>query len=588
MRFNSDGSVDTSFGTSGITTIDFGGYGAAANAMAVQADGKIVLVGCNTAYDSFSGFYTGWALARVNSDGTIDNSFNSDGQETFQFFGYASYDMAESVVIQSSGKIVVSGMVGYGAAGGIARFNSNGSLDTSFGSSGTLPYSTDMDLRLAVQKLADDRIVVTGEESDKVVVHRFTANGAVDSSFGTSGSVTTDVSANDDFGTAITVQADGKLVVAGYGWTIPDVGILVRYNVDGSLDTTFGSGGSLQMDFGSSTDLSAVAIQDDGQIVVAGTAGSAFGVARYDGGVERLYYQQDANYNVTALTDANGNVVERYIYTPYGVATVLTSSWSDSSESTGNLFTFQGGLYDAITGMTHLGLRDYRAPLGSWVQRDPLSYRGSGPNLYQSFNDNPTALVDPYGMQAGGGGEEDDEIEREELEEEEQREREREKFEDAMRRLREETAEEIARREQQEQSWKEALERFKKGLPPFEDKLPDVLKPPAEESENDKNDFCDAGGKRSGPPTPTNLRPRSTDSKPPLRRLHDDRTTMGRAGSYDYWSRVPTDRIIRSLRPGEDEPLIVDENGTIWQGNTRIKVLQDRGCNVNNLPRVPK
>lgn len=77
---------------------------------------------------------------------------------------------------------------------------------------------------------------------------------------------------------------------------------------------------------------------------------------------------------------------------------------------------------------------------------------------------------------------------------------------------------------------------------------------------------------------------------PPLKRLHPDSTLSSGEGkySYEYWSKQSTDDIVNSLKPGQDEPLVVDDGGTVWQGNQRVRVLEERGVDVNSLPRTPK
>ena len=80
------------------------------------------------------------------------------------------------------------------------------------------------------------------------------------------------------------------------------------------------------------------------------------------------------------------------------------------------------------------------------------------------------------------------------------------------------------------------------------------------------------------------------DKPPPLRRLHPDSTyerDQIAKGSLEHWRQQPTDKIVESLKPGADEPLRVKPDGSVWQGNTRIKVLQERGYDVDSLPRVP-
>lgn len=397
VRFNADGSVDSSFGSSGITTVDFGATDYA-NGIAIQADQKIVLVG---AIGSGGGSGTeDWALARLTSSGSLDTTFGTSGKVTLNWGGD---DAANGVVIQNTGKIVVAGLAN--GAGGVARFNTDGSLDTSFGSGGTgkIALTTDYDYRIAMQSLTDQRLLVTGVESGQVVLHRFSADGIADSTFGTSGTVTTSLGATD-WGYDVAVQGDGKVVVTGGSFASGGAaGLLIRYNIDGSLDTTFGTSGKLLTYYGTSTYsemdyFKGVAIQKDGQIVAVGAANGNFALSRYNGGVSRLYYQQDANYNVTALTDVNGAVTQRYVYSPYGKATVLTSSWASSSESYSNVYTFQGGRYDSVSTMLHFGAREYSSSLGRWIEAEPAgaSYV-DGINLYQFNGGAPLDNLDPSG-----------------------------------------------------------------------------------------------------------------------------------------------------------------------------------------------
>lgn len=115
----------------------------------------------------------------------------------------------------------------------------------------------------------------------------------------------------------------------------------------------------------------------------------------------RLYIQQDANWNVTAIDGAVGAVGERFIYTPYGVPTVLSSSWTATTDAYGLAYGFQGMRYDAATGMLHADARDYSPTLERWVQSEPLrADYVDGMNLYQSMNSNPAVDTDPAGFDA--------------------------------------------------------------------------------------------------------------------------------------------------------------------------------------------
>ncbi len=116
---------------------------------------------------------------------------------------------------------------------------------------------------------------------------------------------------------------------------------------------------------------------------------------------ERLWVQQDANWNVTALVDGSGAVVERYGYDPYGTVTVLTPSWgSRSSSSYGWLYLHQGGRLDTTSGLYEFRFRWYSPSLARWLQPDPLGFGGGGIDFYLVVGDRPVSAVDPSGLQA--------------------------------------------------------------------------------------------------------------------------------------------------------------------------------------------
>jgi RHS repeat-associated protein len=115
---------------------------------------------------------------------------------------------------------------------------------------------------------------------------------------------------------------------------------------------------------------------------------------------ERLWVVQDANYNVTALLDNSGNVVERYIYDPFGSVTVLDANWVE--RSAGSQFAWhylhQGGRYDDVSGLYHFRYRDYSPTLGRWTSLDPIRYEAGDVNLYRTVCNAPTVYVDPFGL----------------------------------------------------------------------------------------------------------------------------------------------------------------------------------------------
>lgn len=120
-------------------------------------------------------------------------------------------------------------------------------------------------------------------------------------------------------------------------------------------------------------------------------------VERTDSSGTRLYAQQDAGFNVTALISTAGTVVERFAYDPYGAATVLTSGWSATTDSCNWAFRWKGGRYDSGNGLYNFRNRDYSPTLGRWMQNDPAGYV-DGANLYQAVLGAPIDNVDPLGL----------------------------------------------------------------------------------------------------------------------------------------------------------------------------------------------
>jgi uncharacterized delta-60 repeat protein len=268
-RYNADGSLDSTFGGGdGKVTTDFGGTGDA-HAVAVQGDGKIVAAG---------GGPGDFALARYNADGSLDTAFDGDGKVTTDFGGTS--DSAYDMVIQGDGKIVAAGYPDFA----IARYNSDGSLDTAFDGDGKLTtnFGSGSGWAEGVTVQADGKIVMAGfailTQTGDFGVARYNGDGSLDTAFDGDGKVTTDFNAGNDHPYDVAVQVDGKIVVAGCAGMLmceddprDDLG-LARYNTNGSLDTTFGGGdGKVTTDFSGDTNWAhAVALQRDGRIVTAG------------------------------------------------------------------------------------------------------------------------------------------------------------------------------------------------------------------------------------------------------------------------------------------------------------------------------
>ncbi|MEH1822030.1 MAG: putative Ig domain-containing protein, partial [Nostoc sp.] len=311
VRYNSDGTLDTSFNTTGKVTTDFNSNDDYGNSITVQADGKILVAG-----QSNNGTNNDFAIVRYNSDGTLDTSFNTTGKVTTDFNNDDDYGY--SVTVQADGKILVAGTSYNGTNNdfAIVRYNSNGTLDTSFNTTGkvTTDFNSNSDSGKSITVQADGKILVAGTSyngtnSDFAIV-RYNSNGTLDTSFNTTGKVTTDFNNNDDYGYSITVQADGKILVAGisYNGTNSDFAI-VRYNSNGTLDTSFNTTGKVTTDFDNNNNYGySVTVQADGKILVVGTSNNGtnddFAIVRYNSNGTL-----DTNFNTTGkvTTDFDSN-----------------------------------------------------------------------------------------------------------------------------------------------------------------------------------------------------------------------------------------------------------------------------------------
>ena len=284
MRYNSDGSIDSTFGTDGITETDishsFSGsyHGAEVNAIALQSDGKIVVAG-----QVQENINTDIVVLRFHSSGSLDTGFGTGGAAITNLRDGRG-DSAHAVAVQSDAKIVVAGTTNNDIA--VLRYNSSGSLDTGFGTGGaaiTNLGGTDSANGLALQ--SDGKIVVTGAGNGDIAVLRYSTDGSLDTGFDTDGIATTDLGSFGESGRAVMVHSDGKIIVAGTddhaGSADADV-VVARYNADGSLDTGFDTDGIATTDLGESDRASGLALQPDGKAVVAATAVSDFALLRYN------------------------------------------------------------------------------------------------------------------------------------------------------------------------------------------------------------------------------------------------------------------------------------------------------------------
>lgn len=260
------GKLDSTFGSHGkVVTALFDG--ASAQAIALQRDGKLVVAGFAGRYGQTQDF----AVARYTPRGRLDRRFGQGGKVTTDF---GATDYATAAKVQRDGKIVVVGVVvGRSEQLAVARYRRNGSLDTSFGTGGKV-LEPGGGFALALQR--DGKILVGGEDNGVFALYRFKPDGSLDTVFGTNGEVAT------RFGiTGLALQPNGKIVAVGFavGPFDSEAWALARYDRDGSLDTTFGSGGTVTIPPGQCCEANraeAVVLQGNGRIVAAGTRDGRF------------------------------------------------------------------------------------------------------------------------------------------------------------------------------------------------------------------------------------------------------------------------------------------------------------------------
>ncbi|MBK9481878.1 MAG: T9SS type A sorting domain-containing protein [Bacteroidetes bacterium] len=281
VRYNTDGSLDNSFDGDGKVTLKVGTGNSRANAVAIQNDGKIVLAG--QAVDSSNHVF---AVVRFNTDGSLDTTFSNDGIVTTFLGSYLSW--AYAIAIQSDGKIVVAGEYDGGNISNldftIVRYNTDGSLDNTFDIDGIVITAVTpgnvVDNLHAVAIQSDGKIVVTGETRQlggtdvDIALVRYNIDGSLDLSFDTDGKVNTAIGVGNhaDFGGSVGIQNDGKIIVGGRSFNGSNYDFsLVRYNSNGGLDSTFSADGKMTSPIGSISDLGqSLAVQTDGKILLAG------------------------------------------------------------------------------------------------------------------------------------------------------------------------------------------------------------------------------------------------------------------------------------------------------------------------------
>jgi uncharacterized delta-60 repeat protein len=255
---SANGTLDPTFGSGGKRVVDLGSDDESVYGAALQPDGKIVLAGDSRLQP---------AVVRLKANGALDTTFDGDGKK---LFSWGAIGRVTAVLVAPNGKILLGGFSG--PEGGniqVARMTAKGALDTTFGAGGiaTVDFGA-TEFGEAIARQADGRILVAGQSSaGGAVIARLRATGVLDTDFGGDGRVTLPGGGSLS---AVLVQPDRNIVVAGNA-SGSAMMTVTRLKPDGSLDATFGSAGTTTVAFGSlANPLGGAARQPDGKIVVAG------------------------------------------------------------------------------------------------------------------------------------------------------------------------------------------------------------------------------------------------------------------------------------------------------------------------------
>jgi uncharacterized delta-60 repeat protein len=313
-RYNVNGTLDTTFGDSlGFVTTVFqnsnNDYDCVAHSVDIQSDGKIVVAGIGVANGSNSNFYA-FAVARYNTNGSLDTTFDSDGKTANHLS--TQNDRAFAIKIQTDGKIVVGGRAYISNTDndfGLMRLLSNGSLDTTFGGGDgkvVTQMSTSFDNIQDIEIQTDGKIVAGGFASFTTSLHdfavaRYNSDGSLDTTFAGDGKVTTRLGANNDEMLGIEIQSDGKILGIGatqQSTTDYDIAV-VRYISNGSVDTTYGTSGTVETALGTGDDVAFDGVVlSNNKLVVSG-----FSKSTGDSDFIALKYNTNGTLDTTFSTD---------------------------------------------------------------------------------------------------------------------------------------------------------------------------------------------------------------------------------------------------------------------------------------------
>lgn len=333
MRYDKYGKIDNSFGDKGIVSESFSNNNSC-NDVEIQTDGKIVVVGDIASNNT--GANKGMSILRFNTNGNLDKTFGFNGKETTNI---GVYESASALAIQKDGKIVVAATTKLSADSdydfSVLRYNADGSLDKTFDKDGIVSNNVGLGnynkaTSIAIQP--DEKIVIagysTGDSSSQFALVRYNKDGSLDNTFDLDGKVTTSFERANTILNSILIQPNGKIIAAGYSYSVGSYYTTVaiaKYNIDGSLDTTFGDNGLINSFMSNLNKVNSIKLQADNKIIVGGetinysNSDNGFILFRYnsDGSIDNSFASNGILTNYfkydTAVQDieiqSNGRIV---------------------------------------------------------------------------------------------------------------------------------------------------------------------------------------------------------------------------------------------------------------------------------------
>ena len=403
VRYKTNGIIDSSFGTDGITTVDFGSSNDYVNDVAVQQDDKIIIFGTTDPdYETYGSYYPNLVIMRFNSDGSIDNTFGTNGKVELDYSpnDYTRYgERARSIEIEQSGKILLAGTMDISDTTPtqflLIRLNTDGTVDNTFGTNGKVSYDlTGHSLEVnKVIELESGNILLAGSSYSSSLNHagiflaRFNSAGIIDSTFANNGySIEADgAEPYDLYCSTMGIQQSSKILIFG-SWS--NGYVLFRYNSDGSLDNSFAQNGMKYLGGGDYGVISRdMVIQSDDKIIIGGSAS-------LNGNYFILIYRLtiDGNFDTTFGINQDG-----IAYAPAPAGFTSGNLYLNKLFISGNLLLAAGSIqtnkYNYYLGALNNTIVTPNQPPVLSQKIPDLSYReDTGPqmlssDLYTNFND---------------------------------------------------------------------------------------------------------------------------------------------------------------------------------------------------------